>query len=409
MNIRPSYKKSILAFLASALLLAGCTDKQVISGVKIPRLSPKYGYKDKEPMGAYITYHYLNSLFNNGISTVINKPFSQLQYEINWDHSLYIIVARSVYMSKLDMESMLNYVSEGNTLFISSGFIDQKLIDTLDVDLSFNFNIFFRGNEYEMEKKDTWVSLVHDPATNRKKYGFFFVPFDNAIISFDSTLTQVLGYNENRRPNFIAVDHGRGKFILHTEPSAFSNYFMLTGNNKEYLEKAFSFFSSETNSVYWDNYYRVRRNMDNDFSISGFFRKHPPLYYAFLMVLISLLLFLAFGGRRRQRFVPERILNTNSTISYTETIGRLYLQKKDNRNIALKMFTYFLDQVRNNYYLNTQNLNNEFAESLSRKSGVPEARVKHLLQLMDDTDKSENVSDIRLLELHNLIQEYFKK
>jgi hypothetical protein len=28
---------------------------------------------------------------------------------------------------------------------------------------------------------------------------------------------------------------------------------------------------------------------------------------------------------------------------------------------------------------------------------------------MDDTDKSDNISDIRLLELHNLIQEYFKK
>jgi hypothetical protein len=32
-----------------------------------------------------------------------------------------------------------------------------------------------------------------------------------------------------------------------------------------------------------------------------------------------------------------------------------------------------------------------------------------LLQLMDDTDRSVNISDIRLLELHNLIQEYFKK
>jgi predicted nucleic acid-binding protein len=96
-------------------------------------------------------------------------------------------------------------------------------------------------------------------------------------------------------------------------------------------------------------------------------------------------------------------------LSYTETIGRLYLQKKDNRNIALKMFTYFLDHVRTSYYLNTQSLNNEFSEALSRKSGVPEPRVKHLLQLMDDADQSENISDIHLLELHNLIQEYFKK
>ncbi|HKC34585.1 MAG TPA: hypothetical protein VKB95_00930, partial [Chitinophagaceae bacterium] len=191
--------------------------------------------------------------------------------------------------------------------------------------------------------------------------------------------------------------------------AAFSNYFLLTGNNKEYLEKTFSYFKPETGSVYWDNFYRLRRGSDEGFSIVGFFKKHPPLYYAFLIVIGSLLLFIAFGGKRRQRLVPERVLNTNTTISYTETIGRLYLQKKDNRNIALKMFTYFLEQVRNNYYLNTQNLNNEFAEALSRKSGVPEARVKHLLQLMNDTDQANNISDIRLLELHNLTQEYFKK
>ena len=133
------------------------------------------------------------------------------------------------------------------------------------------------------------------------------------------------------------------------------------------------------------------------------------MLYAFLLTLAALLLFIAFGGKRRQRFVPEKIPNTNTTVSYTETIGRLYLQKKDNRNMALKMFTYFLEHVRNNYYLNTQNLNNEFSEALSRKSGVPEARVKHLLQLMDDTDRSADISDMRVLELHNLMQEYFKK
>jgi hypothetical protein len=153
----------------------------------------------------------------------------------------------------------------------------------------------------------------------------------------------------------------------------------------------------------------LRTRSDENFSIVNFFKKHPPLYYAFLLTIAALLIFIAFAGKRRQRFVPEKNPNTNTTVSYTETIGRLYLQKKDNRNIALKMFTYFLEHVRNNYYLNTQMLNNDFSEALSRKSGVPETRVKHLLQLMDDADRSENISDMRLLELHNLIQEYFKK
>ena len=389
------------------MLFSGCFKSN--QGVRIPRLDPKYGYKDKEPMGGYVAYHYINSLFNYGVTDVINRSFSKLRYEINYDRSLYIIVAKAVFVSRDDLESMMNYVSNGNTLFISAEYIDEKLIDTLGAKISFDFSAFFAQSEYDMEKKDTWLSLAQESAANKQKYGFYFVPFNNRVISYDTSATQELGYNEESRTNFIAIDHGQGKFIIHIAPAAFSNYFLLTGNNKEYLEKAISYFKPETSSVYWDNYYRLRRGSDEDFSIVNFFKKHPSLYYAFLLTLAALLIFIAFAGKRRQRFVPERIPNTNSTVSYTETIGRLYLQKKDNRNIALKMFTYFLEHVRNSYYLNTQSLNNEFSEALSRKSGVPETKVNHLLQLMDDTDRSENVSDVRLLELHNLMQEYFKK
>lgn len=360
-------------------------------------------------MGGYVAYHYINSLFNYGVTDVIDKSFSKLRYEISYDKSLYIIVAKSVFMSQDDLESMMNYVSNGNTLLISAEYIDEKLVDTLGARVSLDFSVFFAQSEYAMEKKDTWVSLAQEPASGKQKYGFFFVPFSNRVISYDTSATQELGYNEERKPNFIAIDHGQGKFILHIAPAAFSNYFLLTGNNREYLEKTFSYFKPETNSVYWDNYYRLRRSSNEGFSIFNFFKKHPPLFYAFLLTLAALLIFIAFGGKRRQRFVPERTLNTNTTISYTETIGRLYLQKKDNRNIALKMFTYFLEHVRNNYYLNTQYLNNEFSEALSRKSGVPETRVKHLLQLMDDTERSYSISDMQVLEIHNLLQEYFKK
>ncbi|HEX6845935.1 MAG TPA: DUF4350 domain-containing protein [Chitinophagaceae bacterium] len=399
--------KFILTGLTFLVILGGCI--QSTQGVRIPRLDPKYGYKDKEPMGGYVAYHYINSLFNYGVTDVINKSFSRLRYEISYDKSLYIILARTVFISRDDLESMMNYVSNGNTLFISAEYIDEKLVDTLGANISFDFSSFFAQNEYSMDKKDTWISLAQEPATNKQKYGFFFVPFDNSVISYDTLATQELGYNDARRANFIAIDHGRGKFILHVAPAAFSNYFLLTGNNREYLEKAFSYFKPETSSVYWDNYYRLRRSSDENFSIVNFFKKHPALFFAFWLTLSALLIFIAFAGKRRQRFVPQRLPNTNSTVSYAETIGRLYLQKKDNRNIALKMFTYFLEHVRNSYYLNTQSLNHDFAETLSRKSGVPETKVKHLLDLMDEADRSDNVSDVRLLEIHNLIQEYFKK
>ena len=396
----------MLLLIASAMIFSACKfSKSTASDIKRPRLTPKFNSKDKEPMGSYVAYHYLNSLFENGITDVINKPLSKLDYSISYNNSLYVIVGKGIFMSDADVEIAMNYVSSGNTMFISGDYIDQELLDTLGLKATFDFGSFIFGDEYDMEKKDTWVSISHD----KKKYGFYFTPLDNTIYGYDSSATQVLGYNESGRPNFVAINHGRGKFIFHTAPAAFSNYFLLTDNNKEYIEKVFSYFDYTTKSVYWDNYYRARKGTDENFSIIGFFRKHPPLFFALLLVIAALLLFLAFGGKRRQRFIPEKTPNTNSTVSYTETIGRLYLQKKDNRNIALKMFTYFLEYVRNHYYLNTQNLNNEFAEALARKSGVAETKVKQLLQTMSEIDIAENISDIQLLEIHNNLQEYFKK
>ena len=146
------------------------------------------------------------------------------------------------------------------------------------------------------------------------------------------------------------------------------------------------------------------------FLLSGFFKKHPPLILCFFDCTGLIVTFSCIWRKEKTTLCAGK----NSELQILryliqKPLDRLYLQKKDNRNIALKMFTYFLEQVRNNYYLNTQNLNNEFAEALSRKSGVPETKVKHLLQLMDETDHADKINDIRLLELHNLIQEYFKK
>lgn len=410
MNKRTVYKYFIIVAFACLAIFSGCSDT-TIGGVKIPRLDPKYGYRDKEPMGGYIAYHYLNSLFNYGVSDVIRKSFSKLRYEINYSSSLYIIIAKSVIMNRNDVESMMQYVGNGNTVFISADYIDDKLIDTLGLNMTLDLSgiYYYAPNEYKREKKDTWVSLANENSGKPKTYGFYFVPFSNSITAYDTSVTQVLGYNERFSANFVSVNYGQGKFVFHTAPAAFSNYFLLTGNNREYFEKTFSYFDPQTSSVYWDDFYRLRKSSDEDFTIFNFFKKHQPLLYAFLIVLGLLLLFISFGGKRRRRLVPERMPNVNTTVSYTETIGRLYLQKKDNRNIALKMFTYFLEHVRSSYYLNTQTLNNDFADALSRKSGVPEVKVKRLLELMNETDQADKISDMRLLEMHNLLQDYFKK
>ena len=121
-----------------------------------------------------------------------------------------------------------------------------------------------------------------------------------------------------------------------------------------------------------------------------------------------MLLYILFNGKRLQRIIQQVKPNENTTVTFTETIGRLYLQKKDNKNIADKMITYFNEYIRNTYFLNTNHVNTDFITVLGRKSGVDKDKVDTLYRTIVATQNSDVVNDYQLLSLHEQIQNFYK-
>jgi len=258
------------------------------------------------------------------------------------------------------------------------------------------------------QMKSTGVSTTRQPDF---KYSYYYFPFDNYFTGIDNTDTRVLGYNDNKKPNSIVHFYGKGKLYLQCEPRAFSNYFLLKENNYEYLKKTLAFTVAEPEHVYWDDHYnkiRSRKDTDRTFSSFSEIMKHPPLKFAFWLSLLLLAMYILFGGKRVQRIIPQLKPNENTTVTFTETIGRLYLQKKDNKNIADKMITYFNEYIRNTYFLNTNQVNADFVAVLSRKSGVDKDKVETLYRSIVATHSSSIVSDYQLLSLHEQIQQFYK-
>ena len=150
------------------------------------------------------------------------------------------------------------------------------------------------------------------------------------------------------------------------------------------------------------------KNFDNNRSSLDVLLGFPSLAAAFWLSLILLLVFLLFGSKRRQGIIEVIKPNENATVTFTETIGRLYLQKKDNKNIAGKMITYFNEYIRNTYFLNTNIINDDFITTLSRKSGVQHERVDILFRTINHTHASTVVDDYQLLSLNEQIQNFYK-
>jgi hypothetical protein len=299
----------------------------------------------------------------------------------------------------------MEYVHAGNSLFISAGLIDDLLLDEIGCSEVYSSP----GLEHIFGKmKNTSVLSSIQPELT---YAYYYHPFQNFFTKVDSSNTRVLGLNDDKRPNSIVYFHGKGKLYLQCEPRAYSNYFLLKDNNYEYLKNTLAFTQSKPEHIYWDDYYNKlgsRKNSRKNFSTFSEIMKHPPLKAAFWLSLILLLLYILFNGKRVQRIIQQLIPNENTTVTFTETIGRLYLQKKDNKNIADKMITYFNEYIRNTYFLNTNHLNDDFIVMLSRKSGVPKDNVDTLYRTIIATQSSDQVNDYQLLSLHEQIQHFYK-
>jgi hypothetical protein len=222
--------------------------------------------------------------------------------------------------------------------------------------------------------------------------------------------SRVVGYNTEGKTNCIVFFWGKGKLFLHTDPRAFSNYFLLKHDNYKYMQGLMQVLNEAPEHVYWDDYYNKlnnRKPVENCMLCELF--KYPPLETSFWLLLSMLLLYILFGGKRRQRIIREIKPNQNSSVAFTETIARLYLQQHDNKNIADKMITYFHEFIRNNYFLNTNTGNRDFITALSRKSGVSEEKTTALFHAISHANQNSTIDDYQLLSLNEQIQQFYKK
>jgi hypothetical protein len=370
---------------------------------RMPRMNPPYRYADKEPMGTNIAYRLLPGEFTSDItlaSKKINNSRNPLAYVKG---TAYIIIGKEMSLDDDELGQLLSYVHRGNEFFISGTDIDYRLLDTLGIKPGYDTALA----DALVHKKNTSLQIADTTAYGNEQHGFFYYPFSSVFTAYNNENTKILGVNENKHPNYIAVKYGKGKFYFHSAPAAFSNYFLLTADNTEYYSQVFSYLNRDANTVYWGDIYKFGKK--TDFSALSIFWKNPLLKYALLVACTLMLLYIAFGSKRKRRLIPELPPNTNASLSFVQTIGNLYLQKKDNRNIGIKKMTYFLEWVRNNYHINTNNINAEFVQALSRKSGVAEQRVQSLMEKAGYINNSDTITDRDLFEVNNLIDEFYKR
>jgi hypothetical protein len=353
---------------------------------------------DKIPYGAYYAYEHLPYMFSDAVITV-NKwtPTQTLSVfdpsftQKSGHRRLYFILSPQMDPSTAEVETMLDFARTGNYVFISSFDWSKELLDSLDLATSLGSAFYDYGR---MPTLKVW-----DLTPDSFSYTYPGRSFDNYFVKVDTGRVIIHGRNVRGFPNFVEIPFRSGAVFVHASPVAFTNFFLLHNQNKSYYDKALSHVPSNISEIFWDDYFRYHRNEQDPsaFSKLSAFMKHEGLKWAVWLTILLFGIIYIFESKRKQRLIPSRPAPANSTVDFVKTVGRLYFQRKDNKNLASKMMTHFIEQARSRYNIRASAHSDDFVSLLARKSGVNDSVIRDIFYSWRMLSEQESVSDSELI------------
>jgi len=361
-----------------------------------------YSETHKIPYGTFILFNELPSIIkSDSIEIVSVTPYEYFDPYYNWQDSTY--TTKGTYMhidgtqdiDNISAQELLDFASHGNSVFISSHYPPTKFLDSLNIAVK---------NDYSFRGKGT-LSLANrvfenDSITIEKGLNNIY------FSELDSIKTTVLGYqtfNGKEHINFIKIDHQKGHIYLHLQPATFTNYQLLKDDHKKYAAAVLSYLPNET--IFFDSRDKLTKKLGN--SVMRYILKQPALKWAWYMALLTLLVFMIFNAKRRQRVVDIIKPLTNTTVDFTKTIGNLYYETKDHNNLIDKKITYFLERIRHVYHLDTHILDDKFVHNFALKTGKDKVETKKLIDLVANLRAKQLCTEYDLLALNKAVENFY--
>ncbi len=175
------------------------------------------------------------------------------------------------------------------------------------------------------------------------------------------------------------------------------------------MQQAFSLIPDNVSKVVWNEYYLTKRERPPPEPnwLSVLFQ-YESFKWAFITAISALLIYVISEMRRRQRLIPLFDKPKNDSLNFVQTIGRLYYDRKDHKDLGNKMSLYFLEHIRNRYKISTDPLNETFMKTLHTKSGYPERDIQEIVRLIIQSNKEDVLDEGQLSQLNNELEKFYQ-
>ena len=355
---------------------------------------------DDNPYGGKVAYELLPHLFPDADITVMSNASPVSVSGTGGTNRALIVISPSLEADASDVTALMNFVQQGNKVFISANRVSGNLLK--------QFSIHATSDQAFAVEPDSLTVGVYGPVNaGYQKFSYPGDSYDNWITRLDTQYTSILGRDGRGRPNFVRLTYkGGGAIYLQFAPLAFSNFFLLHKQNIAYYENALSYLPATTHEVIWDEYYRYDHS--RDFSAFQYILNNPALRWAFWLLLLLFTMIYVFDSKRRQRQIPVISALSNTSLDFVRTIGRLYFQRRDNHNLAMKMVAHFQDQVRTRFHLPVTAMDEPFVDRLAYRTGYPKQSLTPLVGYMQELPSKAYISDDELLDFHQQLEAFYK-
>ncbi len=394
----------ILFFILTSIMVSCSQEKKTDWRVTFDKNS-------KEPYGCYIAYHFLHDYFPDNTIESGRNPFTEINRSLlnkraarNKQH-LSFVVCRSFQTDSLELDKIIRYVRQGNSLCIMAENFSENMFRYFHLTYD---HITPSGNNYFSNSSNMLNNQHVTLFYNHRQYRFTYdgLPIEYAFTKDSSykAAYYYMGYvNIVDTPNRLIEFEGNGSLMICRNPVSMTNHFLLQHDNINYLNYFFSYFNANPKTVTWYTMYerKIKDDSENDLS---WLLNFPPLFYTFLLIAVLLLFYTLFESKRRQRAIAILPGNKNTSLEFIETVGLLYYNKKDHKNLSEKMIMHYLETIRSRYGLKTNELNEEFASLLSQKTHHSLTDTTAFIAYIRYIRDSEKITDTDIRHLYHQLK-----
>ncbi len=366
--------------------------------------TPTYQNDDQIPFGTQALFELLPGVMRQSEIKTVRLPVYNFLTETKPARlSNYIFISHNFAADGNDLNQLFRYVKQGNSVLISA----YELPDSLGKALG------FKASVQPPTKADSSLQQNFVNPALRKASGYKFPRDDGRnYLRIDTARKAsekvkniiVLGRNARGEPVFIRIRYGKGQFLVHNLPLAFTNYHVLDPKTLDYAFKTLAYLPAQP--TYWDEYQKQGRFDEDEQSILRYVWSQPALTWAYYLIVFGVVFYVIFAGKRTQRIIPVVEVLQNTSLNFVKDVGRLYFQQRNHDNLARQRIQYFLADIRERYGLNTNSLDHEFTEILARKSGLSASETDELVRLLRNARKSNFLSEYDLLTLNKAIEQF---